>query len=30
MIHPHVRHFVSSLPPEGARRLPWGGPAEAQ
>jgi hypothetical protein len=28
-MNPHVCHCVAALPPEGAARLPWGGPAEA-
>ena len=26
---PHVCRYATALPPEGALRLPWGGPAEA-
>lgn len=29
MMDPHVCRFAAALPPEGAARLPWGGPAEA-
>jgi hypothetical protein len=29
MMYPHVRRFAAALAPEGAARLPWGGPAEA-
>ncbi|WHZ10950.1 MAG: hypothetical protein OJF60_001389 [Burkholderiaceae bacterium] len=28
-MNPHVCRNAAALPPEGAARLPWGGPTEA-